>query len=212
MNKTIITIIILLNINIYASLIDDGVTAAKHGNMTKAVQLWEKACKDKVMGACQNAARVYDMANGVKEDDKKALTLYTKSCNAGYMYSCSRLGLLYSEGKTIKQNPAKALKLYTKACGGDDAFACHKLAVYYSRKKDKYSTHFSLGFHEMACEGNNIDSCIYLGRAYLNGKIVTQNKNKAKEYFSMACDEGNRLGCREARMLDNSGYNFVETK
>ena len=206
MIKRIVYFLIFLNILASATTLDDGISEAKKGHMKNAVHLWEQACMKKVMGACQNAARVYDFGDGIKEDDKKALPLYIKACNAGYMYSCSRLGMLYTEGKIIAQNDKKAFNLYTKACGGDDMFACHKLAIYYGQKKDKYNTRLALGFHEMACEGGNADSCIYLGRTYMDGKIVKQSHSKAKEYFSLACDEHNRLGCREARMLNDSGY------
>jgi len=58
----------------------------------------------------------------------------------------------------------------------------------------------------MACRGGYADSCIFMGRIYRDGKGLKDNLPKAKEYFELACEENNRLGCKEVRILEGLGY------
>ena len=196
----------LIMVSLQASTLEDGNTAAQKGNMSSALKHWEKACEEGSFAGCQNAARVYDFADGVKEDDLKALSYYTKACDVGYSYSCARLALIYEENKVVEQDTKKAFKLYTKACGGGDMFACHNVAVSYGKEKSEQNQKISINFYKLACEGGYADSCIYLGRLYRDSRVVDRDYKKAKEYFSLACEENNRLGCKEVRILEGAGY------
>ncbi len=204
--KMLLLSIFLTSTSLQATAYEDGNNAAQKGDISSALKHWEKACETEGTGGCQNAARVYDFANGVTEDDKKALPLYTKACNAGYAYSCARSALIYEEGLAVTQDVDKAFKLYTKACGGGDMFACHNIALSYAKKGDKQSKKIAFNFYKLACNGGYADSCIYLGRVYRDGKGLTNDLPKAKKYFSLACDAHNRLGCKEVRILEGLGY------
>lgn len=48
----------------------------------------------------------------------------------------------------------------------------------------------------------NVDSQYALGEFYREGYAVRRNREKAKEWFGKACDNGNQSGCDEYRKLN----------
>lgn len=132
---------------------------------------------------------------------------YTEACKRGQYVSCSHLAIIYEEAKLVPQDMKKAEKLYQKACGGDDAFACHNMAVIYGKSDNEALKKISLKFYEKACvEGGYAKSCIYLGRLYRDSHTLDRDYKKAKEMFSIACEANDYLGCKEERILKESGY------
>ena len=131
---------------------------------------------------------------------------YKIACERNGYDSCSHLAIIYEEAKLVPQDMKKAEKLYMKACGGDEPFACHNVALIYSKSDNKALKKISLKFYEKACEGGYTDSCIYLGRLHRDSHTLDRDYKKAKEYFIKACEGNNRLGCKEERMLEESGY------
>lgn len=131
---------------------------------------------------------------------------YTIACDRNDYVSCSHLAIIYEEAKLVPQNMKKAEKLYAKACGGDYAFACHNIAIIYSKSDNKALKNIALKFYDKACEGGYTDSCIQLGRLHRDSHTLHRDYKKAKEYFAKACEGNNRLGCKEERILKESGY------
>ena len=131
---------------------------------------------------------------------------YTIACERNQYVSCSHLAIIYEEAKLVPQNMKKAKKLYIKACGGDDAFACHNVAVIYAKSDNKALKNMSLKFYEKACHGGYAKSCIFLGRLYRDSHTLHRDYKKAKAMFAIACEANDYLGCKEERILKESGY------
>ena len=131
---------------------------------------------------------------------------FTEACKRGQAVSCSNLAVIYEENELVPQNVKKAKQLYTKACGGDDAFACHNLAVIYGKSDNQALKNIALKFYKKACAGGYAKSCMFLGRFYRDSHTLRRDYKKAKEMFSLACDANNYLGCKEERILRESGY------
>lgn len=131
---------------------------------------------------------------------------YKIACERNQYSSCSHLAIIYEEAKLVPQDMKKAEKLYMKACGGNEPFACHNMAIIYGKSDNKALKKISLQFYEKACEDGYTDSCIHLGRLYRDSHTLDRDYKKAKEYFTKACDGNNRLGCKEERILKESGY------
>ena len=134
------------------------------------------------------------------------LEFYTIACERNDYVSCSHLAIIYEEDKIVKQDTKKAFNLYSKACGGDYAFACHNMAVIYSKSDNQAIKDIALKFYDKACEGGYTESCIHLGRLHRDSHTLHRDYKKAKEYFTKACEGNNRLGCKEERILEESGY------
>ena len=134
------------------------------------------------------------------------LEFYTIACDRNDYVSCSHLAIIYEEDILVKQDMKKAFNLYSKACGGDYAFACHNVAITYSKSDKKALENIALKFYDKACDGGITESCIYLGRMHRDSRSLHRDYKKAKEYFAKACEGNNRLGCKEERILHESGY------
>ncbi|EDZ61265.1 TPR repeat protein [Sulfurimonas gotlandica GD1] len=131
---------------------------------------------------------------------------YTEACKRNDYVSCSHLAIIYEENIIVKQDMKKAFNLYSKACGGDYAFACHNVAVTYSKSNNQALKDIALKFYDKACDGGYTESCIHLGRLHRDSHTLNRDYKKAKEYFAKACEGNNRLGCKEERILEESGY------
>ena len=59
---------------------------------------------------------------------------------------------------------------------------------------------------EKSCSLNDGMGCGRLGRLYVKGLGVKQNKKISKEYYGKACDLGLQEGCDEYRKLNEQGY------
>jgi len=53
----------------------------------------------------------------------------------------------------------------------------------------------------------HISAQFVLGRSYLKGRGVRQNKSEAKKWFGLNCDNGDQRGCDEYRTLNEQGVN-----
>jgi hypothetical protein len=144
----------------------------------------EKGKKDEL---CQGAAAKKCVSRGVslqqKGDEKNvktALGLYKMTCKGKgewAMKGCTLAGHLYRTGKAgVDKDPAKALHMYEKACRVDEEGAY--LAA---------------------------QACFRAGNAYGLGKLgAKQDAERAKRYLDAACKQGEKLGCKFAKMLGSS--------
>jgi len=86
--KTVLLMLSLLSVNIYANLVEDGIVASNSGKKEKAFKVFEQACDENNPLACQYVAEAYNQGITVKIDVSKALEHYTKSCSLGLGKSC----------------------------------------------------------------------------------------------------------------------------
>ena len=134
------------------------------------------------------------------------LKFYTIACDRNDYVSCSHLAIIYEQDKLVKQDMKKAFKLYSKACGGGYPFGCHNVAITYSKSDNKELKAIALKLYDKACDGGITESCIQLGRFHRDSNTLHRDYKKAKSYFAKACEGNNRLGCKEERILRESGY------
>ncbi|KYJ86094.1 tetratricopeptide repeat protein [Sulfurovum riftiae] len=55
----------------------------------------------------------------------------------------------------------------------------------------------SAEYYKKRCDGNDTDSCVFLGAAYLEGVGVSKNKLKAKSFYKKACTLGDVYACQK---------------
>ena len=117
MTKMIISILLLVNLNVSASSLDEGLLAYEKGDATKASELYKKACDKGDVRGCTKLGILYFTADGVKEDHKKAKKLFIKGCKKNYALACYQLGTIYKRGGTgIKRNFRKSRMFYGYGC------------------------------------------------------------------------------------------------
>ena len=173
---------------------------------TKAIE-WYQAAIDQggYPTAHCHLGRMYYNGNGVKKDLQKAAEIFRK----GDLQrdSCSQyvLGNMYYEGIGFHQNYASAFNFYEKAASAGHTSAKDKLAwMYYEGKgvRHDYSKALIL-FKELAKYTLSFSSAQYqIGVMYYKGEGVNKDVLLAKEWFGIACDNGNQGGCDVYREIN----------
>ncbi len=117
MIKIIIGIGLLLSVNLFAGLLEDGLAQYNSGNKKEAMVLYTKACDGGDMHACISLGLLYGSGDGVKQDTRKAKELFVEACKVRYSEGCFYLGVLYKQGSDgVKQNKKRALMAFNRAC------------------------------------------------------------------------------------------------
>ncbi len=92
----------------------------------KAVELYEEACSNGSMGACNNAGLVWQTAYGDRPPNyDQAAKFFKKACKGGIKNGCFNLSGMYLEGRgTVSKNMPKALKYSVKSCDLGHSWGC----------------------------------------------------------------------------------------
>ncbi len=127
MIKIMISIGLLLSIELFANLADDGSVAYKQGNAKLASELYIKACDSGDKQACLDLGILYFTGDGVEEDKMKAKKLFKKTCKSRFAKGCFRLAVLYNQGfDGLKQDNLRAKLLFGKSCNLGYERACEQ--------------------------------------------------------------------------------------
>lgn len=88
-----------------------------------SLELYEKACQQGWMAACENAATYYARGEGTPRDPARAVFEFDKACTGGEPTACSSVGAMYSNGYGVVKDDGRAIAYFTKACklGVEDA-------------------------------------------------------------------------------------------
>lgn len=132
MIKKIIVVMLLLGVNIYAGLIEEGIAEARKGKNVEALKLFEQACiVDKTAQGCFYSGQAYSKGTVVTKDMGKALDFFNKSCDLGYTSGCMIVGSSYYYGRNVKKDYDKAQVIFKIACNQGDANGCFLLGSMY---------------------------------------------------------------------------------
>lgn len=167
--------------------------AKKYGkiekDISKAIELYEKACKLGEDSACATLGNLYKDGKYVKQDYSKAFDYSQKAClsnkNSG---GCETLGYMYQHGVGVKQNFVKSAFYYQKACELSNQDSCFQLGeILFNGKGIEKDIKLALISYMKSCELTNANACIKLGFIYENGIGVYKDLNRAKNYYYGAC-------------------------
>ena len=127
MIKIIISIGLLLSVNLFADLVDEGLAQYNKGNKKEATELYTKACDSGNKHACIKLGLLYASGDGVNQDTRKAKKLFVEACKARYSKGCFNLGVLYKQGADgVKQDTRKAQMAFSRACYIGDQRGCEQ--------------------------------------------------------------------------------------
>ena len=101
MKKWLINIILILSIALTgcSGYIDSkkAEEAYAKGNYDEAVKLFTKACDSGLYDECYNLGIMYDLGQGVQQNNQKSLEFFKKSCERGDKLGCKN----YAELKAL---------------------------------------------------------------------------------------------------------------
>ena len=132
--KKILAVLLMICVNLYANLNDDGMAEFQKGNYQKASKLFKKACDRGNMNGCNNLGFLYANGNGVTQNFQIAKQLYKKACDGGSMDACNSLGILYYKGRGVLKNIRIAKELFKKACYGGNQIGCNAYKILTSHR------------------------------------------------------------------------------
>lgn len=128
----------------------------------------------------------------------QTIQFYNLAAEQGHPESILRLGYLYAEGKLVPQDEAKVVELWTEAASKGNTEAQNMLETIKSNpntlkefkaREDEYAKSFA-DLMKLAEAGDNKMQA-YVGVAYEKGAGVIRNFKKAKEWYEIACKNGN---------------------
>lgn len=104
-----------LSLAVWAGDLEDGVTAAKAADFSRAFRLWKPLAEQGNADAQNYMGQLY--ANGwhVSMNYGKAIKWYRKSAAQGHANAHANLGYMYEQGMGVIKDPAKAVEFYRKA-------------------------------------------------------------------------------------------------
>lgn len=89
---------ILLNINLMADLVNDGLKEYQNGNKLKASQLFYKACNLGEKHGCFNLGLQYFNGDGIRQDKSEAKEAFGRACDFGHKDGCENYKILNEQG------------------------------------------------------------------------------------------------------------------
>jgi len=117
MVKIVIGMLLLIHLNLFAGLVDEGVTAYNKGDVVSANKLYLQACKDGSSRGCLKSGLLYYIGTDVKQDIVKAKKLFVRACKRSNPEACYYVGLIYKRGEGgIERDYKKARTYFAAAC------------------------------------------------------------------------------------------------
>jgi len=153
---------------------------------------YEIGCENNISSECRE--RAY-LALEVNKSYDEAEKYFLKACELNDAKSCSLLGYMYRSKNAKKRDEKKYFQFFDKACKLGDGNACTVIgSIFYSRsaknnevKVRQTDIFYSTKYYERACYFGDQRGCKQLGRHYLLGYGVKQDKRKAIKIFKSDC-------------------------
>jgi hypothetical protein len=189
-------------------------------NKNEAAGLFRRSCQKGVLRGCHELGRLYYRSN----DPMHAEENWRTACLAGYSKSCAGLAMLELDGPTPKEaepmarkacdgndplgcgvlgeihyrgllggkNDKRAAELFEKACAGANAVACQRIGMMYQTGEGvTQDTRKAFKHLESGCTFGLATACRGAGAT----SHLLKEFNRAKEYYRIACEGGDRTSC-----------------
>ncbi|MFO0554338.1 MAG: serine/threonine-protein kinase [Polyangiaceae bacterium] len=173
--------------------------------------LTESACTAGTMVACSQLGWLYAEGKGVAKDPVRAREYQRLACDAAEEEGCKLLAFYLSDGVGGPVDFVQARSLFESLYQGGNPGGFYGLARMYEHglgaAKDIKA---AVQLYERAC--NDLDygpACGRLGLLYkyglADGPGGRPDPKRAREFFQLACDKGEKSGCITAKSLQPNG-------
>lgn len=149
------------------------------GNKAKAINVFDKSCKQNHPTGCSNLAFMYNTGEGVIQDYGKALEFFKLACRIGSNESCASIGTMYEKGHGVEQDLFQARLMYEAVCDGGTFPACNKLGLMYLNGFggiQDYPKAYSL--FEMSCSNGLKEGCLNVKVMWEKDQIKSNDLKK----------------------------------
>lgn len=174
-------------------------------NLTKAAELFEKACAIDAPDVCNTLGELYESSSAIEGGIARAEQLFAKACNGGSSAGCLNLGLVL----LAREEKQAAFVLFEKSCAGGWAAGCHQTGLGLEQGegvgKDVVK---AVGYYGQACDGGHVDGCLAAADLYAKGEALPRNIDAAVRLYGQAvkihaegCEAGSERDCLEANRI-----------
>jgi TPR repeat protein len=157
----------------------------------KAVYWYREAAKQGDADAQCNLGMMYQYGKGVDRSLIQSVEWYHKAANQGHADAQNYLGFMYHNGKGVEKSEKHAVYWYHKATDQGHAYAQYNLGTVYEYGKEEQNAIEANKWYCKAFEQANEEGLFrLLGIMYENGKGTKQDRNKARDYYFKATEQG----------------------
>ena len=156
--------------------------ATAHVTTPPPDRLFQRACRDGFVAACQNAAALAAGTTAFRHDeptlrdfpvvlregkgvapDATPFEIYDRACRQGWAAGCGGLANVYLQGGVVPADKPRAAALWEQACAGGHARSCSNLGLMYQLGDGLSKDHVkALAYLEKACKLGFADACRWL--------------------------------------------------
>ncbi len=128
---------------------------------------------------CAELGFVYDLGDGVDENNSKAANLYQNACDNECARGCFLLGTMYEYGDGVEKNKNKTKQLYKKSCDGNYNKGCYSLGKLYKENKEGNIPYENIieakQIYTKLCDNDYARGCRGLGKIYADKEFMLQS-------------------------------------
>lgn len=165
----------------------------------KISELIKKAEQGDAIAQLEYGRLLKTSGNGVEQDWQKAVEMLQRSADQGNADAQWELGLMYEFSNHVIQDASKALEFYRKSADSGSPIGLYMVAHCYQHGivvDEDHSISDSLytqSFNELMQLAPQEDIYVlnFVGSAYYWGDGVTQDRQKAFEYYLISAQKGN---------------------
>ena len=167
-----------------------GVAAYMIGDYATALREFEPLVKQGNAEAQYLLGSMYEIGQGVQQDDAEAVKWYRKAADRGDADAQVNLGSMYVRGSGVPQDDSEAVKWFRKAADQGHADGQLMLGVHYRGKGIKQDYAEAARWFRKAAEQGNALAQNKLGFMYDKGQGVPQDMAEAVKWYRKAADRG----------------------
>lgn len=129
----------------------------------------------------------------VEANDAAGVPLLDTACTGGNPCACSELSEVYWEGQLAETDHDRAITLADQACEGGEIFGCwHAGSMRWLARPNE--TDLAISRYHVACEGENAEACMELGRLAMSG-VSEDAAAEGIGFYDQACQHDLPLAC-----------------
>lgn len=174
-----------------ADTFDDARAAHRAKDYNQAMQLYERAAKEKVPEAMFNLYIMYANGEGVAVNNAKAIGWLKRAAKINFALAQFNLAFIYESGDMGAQvNNKKAVKFYKRAAKNGSVDAQYRLGLAYKHGSLGLKQHPKSAVHyfKMAAEGGEADAQYYLAESYNFGSGIAGDPVQAYKWYFVSVD------------------------
>jgi TPR repeat protein len=166
--------------------------------------LYEKGCVGGDPRACRALGFWY--RDGATKSASRALERFERGCKGNDATACYESGSMYLSGSGVKSDEVHAAAMFEMSCAGGHPHGCTMAAYQFTNgQRVPHDSSRARALLERGCTLHDAAGCAQLGRLYESGwgqyPPRDQDREKARHFYKVACQEGDRLSCENVDAL-----------